>query len=110
MRTLTLLLLGSLAFAGETAQDSATVTIAPFEKGRRWVLVEAKVKVAAPFQAADEKGNAIAAQGDGNTVRFVVPFIAANEKTRIVVKPGGAKGASMTLTDDPAGFISVKGP
>ena len=80
MRTLTLLLLASVAFAGETAQDSATVTIAPFEKDRRWVVVEAKVKVAAPFQASDEKGNAVGAQGEGNSVRLVVPFIAANEK------------------------------
>jgi hypothetical protein len=110
MRTLTLLLLGSLAFAGETAQDSATVTIAPFEKDRRWVVAEAKVKVAAPFQAADEKGNALAAQGDGNTVRILVPFIAANEKSRIVVRSGIAKAPSMALADDPAGYISVKGP
>jgi hypothetical protein len=109
MRTLTLLLLGSLAFAGETAQDSATVTIAPFEKDRRWVVVEAKVKAAAPFQAADEKGNALAAQGEGNTVRVVVPFIAANEKARIVVKPGASRGTGISLADDPAGFISVKG-
>ena len=44
MRTLTLLLLSALACSADTAQDSATVTIAPFEKDRRWVLVEAKVK------------------------------------------------------------------
>ena len=109
MRTLTLLLLGSLAFAGETSQDSSTVTIAPFEKDRRWVVVEAKVKVSAPFQAADEKGNAVGAQGDGNTVRLVVPFIAANEKARIVVKSGTAKAGGVTLAEDPAGFLSVKG-
>ena len=54
MRTLTLLFLSSLAFAGETAQDSSTVTIAPFEKDRRWVVVEAKVKVSAPGFNAQE--------------------------------------------------------
>ena len=108
MRTLTLLLLGSLAFAGETSQDSSTVTIAPFEKDRRWVVVEAKVKASAPFQAADEKGNAVGAQGEGNTVRFVVPFIPANEKARIVVKSGAAKAGGVSLTEDPAGFLSVK--
>lgn len=108
MRTLMLLFLGSIAFA--TSEDSATVTIAPFEKDRRWVVVEAKVKVAAPFQAADEKGNAVPAQGEGNDVRLVVPFIAANEKAKIVVKSGQAKAAGMSLSEDPAGFISVKGP
>ena len=109
MRTLTLLLLGSLAFAGETAQDSATVTIAPFEKDRRWVVVEAKVKVSAPFQAVDEKGNAVAVQGEGNTARLVLPFIPANEKARVVVKSGASKAAGISLSEDPAGFISVKG-
>jgi hypothetical protein len=79
MRTLTLLFLGSLAFAGETAPE--TVTIAPFEKDRRWVVVEAK---------------------EG---RIVVPFIPANEKAKVAVKSGGG---GITLTDDPAGFISVK--
>src|SRR5438270_9442253 len=108
MRTLVLVVLSSLAFA-EPTQESATVTIAPFEKDRRWVVVEAKVKVSAPFQAADEKGNALAAQGEGNTVRIVLPFVAANEKARVVVKSGAAKGAGLSLTDDPAGFISVKG-
>jgi hypothetical protein len=109
MRTLTLLLLAGLTCAADTAQETATVTIAPFEKDRRWVVVEAKVKVAAPFRAADEKGNAIAAQGEGNTVRLLVPFIAANEKARVAVRSGASKGPSMSLTDDPAGFISVKG-
>jgi hypothetical protein len=109
MRTLTLLLLGSLTLAAEAGQDSSTVTIAPFEKDRRWVVVEAKVKAAAPFQAADEKGNAVAAQGDGNTVRLVVPFIAANEKARIVVKSGAGRAGGVTLTEDPSGFLSVKG-
>jgi len=108
MRTLTLLLLSALACAADVAQDSATVTIAPFEKDRRWVLVEAKVKVSAPFAAADEKGNALAAQGDGNTVRVLVPFIPANEKARVVVKSGSSKGTGVSLTDDPAGYISVK--
>src|SRR5262245_5514616 len=108
MRTLTLLFLSSLAFAGETAQDSSTVTIAPFEKDRRWVVVEAKVKVSAPFQAVDEKGKAVGAQGEGNTVRLVVPFIPANEKARIVVKSGAASTPPITLTEDPAGFLSVK--
>jgi hypothetical protein len=110
MRTLTLLLLSALACSAAAAQDSATVTIAPFEKDRRWVVVEAKVKVSAPFQAADEKGGAVAAQGEGNTVRLVVPFIPANEKARIVVKSGPAKAPAVSLSDDPAGFISVKGP
>ncbi|MBI3854672.1 MAG: PmoA family protein [Planctomycetes bacterium] len=109
MRSLTLLFLGALAFAAEPAQDAAVVTIAPFEKDRRWVSVEAKVKVAAPFHAADEKGNTIAAQGEGNTVRLLLPFIPAGEKTRIAVKTGTAKGGGISLTDDPAGFISVKG-
>jgi len=104
MRTLTLLFLGSLAFAGETAQDSSTVTIAPFEKDRRWVVVEAKVKVAAPFQAADEKGNAVGAQGEGNTVRLVVPFIPANEKARVVVK----SGAGATVDHSANGFHPSK--
>jgi len=57
MRTLTLLLLGSLAFAGETAQDSATLNVAAFEKDRRWVVVDAKIKVSPPAQAVDAKGN-----------------------------------------------------
>ena len=81
MRTLTLLFFSSLAFAGETSQDSATVTIAPFEKDRRWVVVEAK------------------------GARVVVPFIAANEKAKVAVKPGAG---GLTLAEDPAGFISVK--
>src|SRR6185369_4512064 len=108
MRTLTLLLLGSLAFAGEASQDGSTVTIAPFEKDRRWVVVEVKVKASATFQAADEKGNAVGAQGEGNTVRLVVPFIPANEKARIVVKSGAAKAGGVSLTEDSAGFLSVK--
>ena len=80
MRTLTLLFMGSLAFAGETASE--TVTIAPFEKDRRWVVVEAKGS------------------------RVVVPFIPANEKAKVEVKSGAG---GITLTEDPAGFISVKG-
>ncbi|RPH46385.1 MAG: hypothetical protein EHM91_07105, partial [Planctomycetota bacterium] len=86
MRTLTLLLLSSLAFAGETSRD-AVVTIAPFEKDRRWVVVEAKA-------------------AGGETVRVVVPFIAANEKAKVSVKSGTG---GITLTEDPGGFISVKG-
>lgn len=80
MRTLTLLLLSSVAFAGETAQETV-VAIAPFEKDRRWVVVETK----------------------GG--RAVVPFIAANEKAKVAAKSGPA---GITLTEDPAGFISVK--
>ena len=86
MRTLTLLFLSSLAFAGETSRD-AVVTIAPFEKDRRWVVVEAKAT-------------------GGDTVRVVVPFIAANEKVKVSVKSGAG---GITLTEDPGGFISVKG-
>src|SRR5258706_14544957 len=104
MRTALLLFLSSLAIAGESLQDSATVTIAPFEKDRRWVVVEAKVKVAAPFTAADEKGGAVAAQGEGNTVHLLVPFIAANEKMRVAVRSGASKVPAMTVADDAAGF------
>lgn len=89
MRTLTLLFLGSLAFAGEK-QDGATVTIAPFEKDRRWVVVEAPMK------------------GEGGVVRVVVPFIAANARAKVAVRSSSAKSSGMTLTEDPAGFISVK--
>lgn len=88
MRTLTLLLLSTLACAAEPAQDGATVTIAPFEKDRRWVVVEAKAS-------------------GGEPLRVVVPFIAANEKVKVGLKPGTG---GITLTEDPAGFISVKGP
>jgi hypothetical protein len=85
MRTLTLLLLGSIAFAGETAQDSVTVAIAPFEKDRRWVVVEVP--------------------GKG---RAVVPHLPANTKGSVQIRPGSAKESGLTLTEDPAGFISVK--
>lgn len=110
MRILTLLWLAASALAGAPAQENATVTVAPCAEDRRWVAVEAKVKLSAPFQAADEKGNAVLAQGEGNTVRLVIPFIAANEKTRIILRPGDPKGPGMSLVEEPGGAISVKGP
>ena len=110
MRTLTLLLLGSLAFAGETAQDSATLTVAAFEKDRRWVVVDAKIKVSPPAQAVDAKGNVFPAQACDGGVRVVLPFIPANEKLKLSVRSGTAPGKPVSIESDKAGFLSVKGP
>jgi hypothetical protein len=108
MRSLALFFLASLSFA-DAAQESATVTVAPFEKDRRWVLVEAKLKLGPPLQADDGKGHALAVQVSENVARIVVPFIAAGEKLKLSVHAGQAPGKPMTVEPDKAGFLSVRG-
>ena len=44
MRTLSIILLSALAVAAAPASEELTVTVAPFEKDRRWVLVEYDAK------------------------------------------------------------------
>ena len=88
MRTLSLLLVSSLALAAAPAQDSVTVTVAPFEKDRRWILVEydAKGKTLPASEVVDEKGGWLPGQTTSKGLAWLVPFIPAGQKTRFTIK------------------------
>jgi hypothetical protein len=108
-----LLALATLVFAAlpeKAVQEGISVSVAPFEKARRWVLAEAQVKGSAPFTVLDKVGRTLPAQGEGHTVRWLIPLIGAQERPKFTVQCGAGSGASMALVDDPSGFISVRGP
>lgn len=96
MRTLSLLLLSCLAVAAAPSGDKLTVTVAPSDKDRRWVLVEfdAGGKPLPGLGVTDEKGAACAAQRTPKGIAWVVPAIAAGEKKKFVIDENVPKGGN----------------
>ena len=88
MRTLSLLLVSMLALAASPAQDGVSVTVAPFEKDRRWVLVEYDAKgKGMGDDVTDEKGNGQPGQHTSRGLAWLVPFIPAGQKAKFTIKP-----------------------
>jgi hypothetical protein len=81
MRSLTLLLTSVLALAAAPAPEKVVVTVAPFEKDRRWVFVDydAKGKSIPGNAFKDDKGRLGVAQVTPKGVAILVPFIPAGE-------------------------------
>ncbi len=102
-------MLGWLVAALAAAQD---VTVAPCEHERKYVLAEAKIAGDGPFRAKDkETGAVLAAQGDGERVRWLIHAVPAGAKKSYTIEKGAADGAAaLKLEDGPNGSISVKAP
>ena len=88
MRTLSLVLLSFLAVSAEPAQEKISVSVAAFEKDRRWVLVEfdAKGKSLPGDYIVDEKGAGIEGQSTPKGVAWLVPYIPAGQKLRFSIE------------------------
>src|SRR4051812_38538680 len=111
MRTLSLLLVSSLALAASPAQEKVSVSIAAFEKDRRWVLVEydAKGKALPGDYIVDEKGAGIEGQSTGKGVAWLVPFIPAGQKLRFTIeKPHPRPAPALRWSDAEGGISSLK--
>jgi hypothetical protein len=94
------------------AADEAAVTLAPYEKDRRWLLMETPVsdRVGVPCEVADEQGRPLPSQAEGKVVRWLVPFVPAGARPRFVIRPGASKLPSMALVDLEGGIVSVRAP
>lgn len=92
------------------AQDKVSVT--PFEKDRRWVLVEfdAKGKALSGTDVADEKGAFVGAQATAKGLAWVVPFIPAGQKTTFTIQAAkpGVPPPSLRWTDGGTGIQALK--
>ncbi|HLY10123.1 MAG TPA: PmoA family protein [Planctomycetota bacterium] len=91
MRILSLLLVAIVALAAAPDQGSVTVTVAPFEKDRRWVLVDydAKGKALPGETIVDEKGAAGLGQATAKGLAWLVPFIPAGQKATFTIRGPG---------------------
>lgn len=98
-----------VAFCLLAGQD---VSIPAFEKDRRWVVAEAAVSGSGPFRAKDkEGGEVLPAQGDGRTVRWLIPLIPAGAKKGYAVEKGAAeKAVPLAVEEVAGGALSIKGP
>src|SRR5581483_4065227 len=96
MRSLTLLLTSVLALAAAPPEDKVVVTVAPFEKDRRWVLVEldARGKTLPGDAVVDEKGGVIEGQTTPVGVAWLVPFIPAGRPPRSTSTTSRSSGRS----------------
>src|SRR5262245_61377517 len=92
MKAIALLLLVMAAEAA--AQDKVTVTVAPYGKDRRWVLVEvdAKGKPLPGTGVSEEKGTAAAGQPTATGLAWLVPFIPAGEAKKFTIDGTAVKG------------------
>src|SRR4029079_3370893 len=106
--TLSLVLLSSLALAAAPAPEAVTVTVAPFEKDRRWVLVEydAKGKTLPGDFIVDEKGAGIEGQNTPRGIAWLVPFIPAGQKLRFTIEKSRPRPAPALRWSNAEGAIS----
>jgi hypothetical protein len=86
MRALSLICLVNLACAAMPAPEDVAVTVAAFEKDRRWVLVEFPGKTLGD-EVYDEKGAGQPGQHTEKGLAWLVPFIPAGQKARFTIKP-----------------------
>jgi hypothetical protein len=111
MRTLSLLLLSSLALAAAPAGEKVTVTVAPFEKDRRWVLVEfdAKGKPLPGELITDEKGVVGIGQKTSKGLAWLVPHIPAGQKLRYTISEGITRPAlGLIWVENEPGVTALK--
>jgi len=94
MRELSVLLLALMMSAAQPAQDKLAVTVAPFEKDRRWVVVEydARGKALPGSDVIDEKGNWQPGQTTPRGLAWLVPFIPAGQKMKFTLT--GSRGSN----------------
>jgi hypothetical protein len=87
MRVLSVLLLALMTSAAQPAQDKLAVTVAPFEKDRRWVVVEydARGKALPGSDVVDERGNGQPGQPTPRGLAWLVPFIPAGQKMKFTL-------------------------
>jgi hypothetical protein len=90
MRTLSLVLMSALSLAAAPAQEKVSVSVAPFEKDRRWVLVEfdSKGKPLPGELITDEKGVLGLGQKTSKGIAWLVPHIPAGQKPRYTISEG----------------------
>jgi hypothetical protein len=110
-----LLVVLALALSGGPAraavEGAQEATVAPCDHERKYVVAEAKVAGDGPFRAKDkETGAVLPAQGDGETVRWLIPSIAAGAKKAYVIEKGAAENAAALKVEDVNGSVSIKGP
>jgi hypothetical protein len=112
MRTLSLLLLSTLALAAAPASEELTVSVAAFEKDRRWVLVDydAKGKELPGSDVVDEKGNIQFGQNTSKGLAWLVPFIPAGQKLKFTLKKvhGSIPAPALQWKDADPGVYSLK--
>src|SRR5258708_21062053 len=111
MRTLSLLLVSMLALAASPAQDGLTVSVAPFEKDGRWVVVEYDAKgKGVGDEVYDEKGNAKPGQRTSKGLAWLVAFIPAGQQARFTIKPArpGRPAPGTDWTEAPPGVFALK--
>ena len=101
-----------LVLCGEAvAQEKVTVTVAAFEKDRRWVLVEldAKGKALPGSGVTDEKGRVSAGQPTAKGLAWLIPFIPAGEKKTYTIDGSVPKGGqNPQWTEVEPGIIALK--
>jgi hypothetical protein len=112
MRTLCLVLLSTLSLAAAPAAEELTVTVAPFEKDRRWVLVEydAKGKELPGSDVVDERGAAQSGQRTAKGLAWFVPVIPAGQKLKFAIKKvqGSAPAPGLRWSESGSGVTSLK--
>lgn len=111
MRTLSLLLLATLALAAAPSEDALTVTVAAFEKDRRWVLVEYDANGKNPGdEVCDESGASQPGQYAGKSLTWLVPFIPAGQKAKFTIKPSrpGRPAPGTAWTEVEPGVFALK--
>jgi len=112
MRTFSLLLVAMSALAAAPAQEKLTVTVAPYEKDRRWVLVEydAKGKPLPGDAIVDEKGGMAEGQNTSKGVAWLVPFIPAGQKLKFSIEKSHPRpAAGMEWKEIAPGELSLQG-
>src|SRR3954468_16994390 len=112
MRTLSLVLLSSIAFAAEPAADAVTVAVPASDKDRRWVLVEfdAKGKELPGGDVVDEKGSAQPGQPTAKGLAWLVPGIPAGQKLKFEIRKvqGSVPAPALRWSESGSGVTALK--
>jgi hypothetical protein len=112
MRTLSLVLLSFLALAATPATEELSVTVAAFEKDRRWVLVEydAKGKALPGTDVVDEKGMSHVGQPTAKGLAWLAPYIPAGQKSKFTIRKaaGSVQAPAVQWKDAEPGVFSLK--
>ncbi len=113
------LLLALLLASPSATQDTITLTVAPADRARRYVVAEAEFagrKLPAPLRLRErESGKDVPCQwesADGGTrVRWLIADLPAGQKRSYVLQRGeGESVPPLTLREDSQGWLSVRAP